>query len=93
VGEGIRHNIALCLPLDAIVADGACRVQRLVDVSRLDDVLAFLRVIAPHAGEAIGLQLYANLQGILLDLAHALPHRLDLVHDAEQLLHVMADLR
>jgi hypothetical protein len=32
------------------------------------------------------------LNGVSLPLAHALPDRLDLIHDAEQLLHVMADL-
>ncbi len=49
-------------------------------------------MVGKDAGEAVGLQLDADLQGIALLLAHALPRRFHLIHDAEQLLHVMADL-
>ena len=92
MGEGIRHDIALGLFLDAVVADGARRIERLLDVAGLDDVLALLGMIGPDAGEAIGLQLHAHLERIGLALVHALPRRLDLIGDAEQLLHVVADL-
>src|SRR5690242_9106778 len=92
VSEGVRHDIALRLLLDLVVADRARRIQRVVDIAGLDDVFALLGVIGEDAGEAIGLQFDAHLQSIRLGLAHALPHRLHLIHDAEQLLHVMADL-
>ena len=49
-------------------------------------------VIGPDAGEAVGLQLHAHLERVGLRLAHALARGLDLIGDAEQLLHVMADL-
>src|SRR5262245_20029751 len=83
VREGIRHDVTLRLLLDAIVADGACRVERALDVARLEDVLGFLRLVGPDAGEAVGLQFDADLNGVSLPLAHPLPHRVDLIHDAE----------
>src|SRR4029079_19266493 len=92
VSEGVRHDIALRLLLDLVVADRARRIQRVVDIAGLDDVFTLLGVIGEDAGEAIGLQFDAHLQSIRLGLAHALPHRLHLIHDAEQLLHVMANL-
>src|SRR5262245_53074818 len=64
-----------------VVADRAGGIQRLVDVSRLDDLLALLRAIGPYASEAISLQLDADLQGIRLGRTHALPDCLDLIHD------------
>ena len=63
-----------------------------LDVARLEDVLGLLRLVGPDAGEAVGLQFDADLNGVSLPLAHPLPHRVDLIHDAEQVLHVMADL-
>src|SRR5262245_49607991 len=90
--KGVGHDIALRLLLDAIVADGARRPERILDVARLDDVLTFLGAIGPDAGETIGLKLHAHLQGIGLCLPHALFERFDLIGDAEKLLHVMADL-
>ena len=46
---------------------------------------------AETPGEAVGLQLDPNLQSMALCLAHTLPRGLDLIHDPEQLLHVVSD--
>ena len=46
----------------------------------------------PDAGEAVGLQLDPNLELIGLGLIHAALHFLYLRQNAEQVLHVMADL-
>src|SRR5262245_34624557 len=92
MGEGVGHDIALRLLLDAIVADGARRPERILDVARLNDVLTFLSSIGPDAGEAIGLKLHAHLERVGLRLPHALLERFDLIRDAEKLLHVMTDL-
>ncbi len=66
--------------------------QRLFDIARLDDILHLLCLVSPNAGEAVGLELDTDLQGIALPLDHALPHRLDLIHDTEQFLHMVPDL-
>ncbi len=49
-------------------------------------------MVRPHAGQAIGLQLEPHRQQIGLTLGYALAGLLHLVRDAEQVLHVMADL-
>src|SRR5262245_36547046 len=90
--KGVGHDIALRLFLDAIVADGARRPERILDIARLDDVLTLLGTISPDAGEAIGLKLHAHLERIGLCLPHALFERFDLIGDAEKLLYVMTDL-
>src|SRR5262245_55430289 len=90
--EGVGHDIALRLLLDAIVADRARRPERILDIARFDNVLTFLGAIGPDAGEAIGLKFHAHLERIGLCLPHALFERFDLIGDAEKLLHVMTDL-
>ena len=70
--EGVGHDISLRLLLDAVVADGARRIESLVDIAGLDDVLGLLGVIGPDAGEAVGLQLHAHLERIAFGLPHAL---------------------
>src|SRR4029079_5264330 len=92
MGEGIAHDVTLRLLLDLVVADRGSGLHCALDVTRLNDVLHLLRVVCPHAGEAVGLQFDADLERIGLALVHALPDRLNLIHDAEKLLHVMADL-
>src|SRR6266849_6558795 len=37
VGEGVGHDVALRLPLQAIVADGGRGLERGLDVARLDE--------------------------------------------------------
>ena len=49
-------------------------------------------MVGEDAGEAVGLELDADLERVSLGLTNTPPRRLDLVHDAEQLLHVVADL-
>ncbi len=51
-----------------------------------------LRARRPDAGEAVGLQLDAHAERVRLRLAAAPAQRVDLVHDAELVLHVVADL-
>ena len=76
--------------LDTIVADGRGGAEPFLDVARLENVPLFRRP-APDPREAIGLQLQPHRQRVrlirigLLQLAH-------LVRDAEDLLHVVADL-
>ena len=49
-------------------------------------------MVGPHAGEAVGLQFHAHRQRIRLGLGDALALAVDLAGDAQQVLHVVADL-
>ena len=59
VGERFRHDASLRLLLQAVVADGRRRGERLFDFSRFDDVLRRIGAMSPYAREAIGLQFLA----------------------------------
>src|SRR6185436_12748581 len=80
VGEGVGHHPALHLLLQPIVADGVRRGERLLEVARAE-LPHRARVVSPHAGIAIGLQLVAHRS-----LGGFRPGR------AGQLLHVVPDL-
>src|SRR5512139_3221959 len=92
VGEAVGHDLALAAPLQRVVADLRGGVHRLFQVALLEPVLAALRVVRPHAGETVGLQLDANGDGVHLRLADTPAHAFDLGRDAEQVLHVVAHL-
>ena len=73
------------------MADAVCK--RGVDVAGLQQLPLLLGVMRPDAGEAVGLQLDAHLHAVGLDLRAGRALRLlHLGQDAEQVLHVMADL-
>src|SRR5947199_1553696 len=92
VGECVGDDVALPLPLQAIVADRGRGLERSFDVALLDEFPALLRTIGPEPGETIGLQLDLNLQVIRLDLADGVLALLHLRQNAEQILHVVTDL-
>src|SRR5215467_1550990 len=92
MGEGVGHDVALGLTLQAIIADGGGRLHGGLDVAGLEEAPFLLRVVCPYAGQAVGLQLDANLELIGLSLVEALLRLLHLRQDAEQILHVVADL-
>src|SRR5688572_12573203 len=62
--EALRHHVTLRLLLQAVVADGGGRAQRLVDVARLQDLPHALGVVRPESGIAIRLQLLLNGQRV-----------------------------
>ncbi len=76
--------------LQRVVADGGGSAHAFLDVAFLQQLLA--RVIAPHAGEAIGLQLLQHRQPVALGLPGALTPGLHLLGHAEQRLQMVADL-
>ena len=90
--EAFRHDAALRLLLQAVVADGRGRGQRRFEVARFEHVFHGVGTLAPDAGQAICLQFHAHGQGIALALANALLGLMYLVGDAEQVLDVVADL-
>src|SRR5712692_2618283 len=92
VGESVGDDVALRLPLQAVIADGGRGLERSFDVALLDQIPALLRTLGPDPGETIGLQLDLDLQVIRLDLADGVLTLLHLRQDAEQILHVVTDL-
>src|SRR5271166_4002407 len=71
VGKGIGHDIAARLFLQLVVADGRGRLQRCLDIARLDHFPALVGAMRPDAREAVGLQLDLDLQVIGLRLGKA----------------------
>src|ERR1041385_1033016 len=93
VGEALRHHRALRLSLQRVVADRRGGLQRRVDVTRIEEALLRLGVVGPDAGEAVGLQLGAHLEPVRVGaVGGALLRLLHLGQDAEQVLHMVADL-
>ena len=68
------------------------RAEGLLDVARFRKSNFCWPVARPHAGEEVGLEFEADRQLVAFDLARPLPGLLDLAGDAEQVLHVVADL-
>ena len=76
--EGIGHDVTLASSLQAIVANRRGRLDGGLNVAGFDNPPPFGRVVAPHAGEAIGLQFDANLQLVALRLIQTKLPLLDL---------------
>src|SRR5271154_746193 len=49
VSKGVGYNIALRLPLQPVIADGGCRLQRRLNVARLYKPPSLLRVVRPYS--------------------------------------------
>src|SRR4051812_14947283 len=90
VGERFRHDAALRLLLQAIVADGRGGVERLFQVARLQ-LLHRAGVVAPDPGIAIGLKLHANRDAVVFSLRGASLRVFQPLEAAGELLHVVAD--
>ena len=84
-------DVALAALLQRVVADRRGRIERLVDVAGIEDAL-LIGLVAPDAGEAIGLKLEAHGERVRLRLARVPPGQVDFGQDAEEVLHVVADL-
>ena len=91
VGEAIGNDVALCLLLHAVVADGAGRVQPFFDIVDLEEVARTVGMIGPDPREAIGLKLEAHRQSVGLGFTDTTACRFHLFHDAKQVLHVVTD--
>src|ERR1700730_1525008 len=91
VGECVGNDVALRLPLQAVVADRCGGFQRGFDVALLDQLPALLGTVGPDPGEAVGLQLDLHLQMIRSDLVQCVLALLHLRQNADEVLHVMTD--
>ncbi len=92
MGEGVGDDGPGGLALDPVVADGAGRVERLLEIARLEDVARPLGVVGPDPGEAVGLELEPDRQCVSVRLGEPLLLPVDLVGDPEEVLDVVADL-
>ena len=92
MGEGVGHDIALRLLLQAVVADRRSSLQSLIDIAWIEEVMLLLSTVRPHAGKAIRLQLDAHLELVHLRFARCGLLRLHHAREnAELVLHVMTD--
>ena len=91
MGESFGDDVALSALLDRVVADLRGGVQAFLDIARFEDLALAIGEAGPDAGEAVRLKLESHGEGIGFALAGAALTRLDLAHNAEQVLHVMAD--
>jgi hypothetical protein len=91
VGERLRHDDPPRLPLEPIVADGARRLERGLDVARLEEVPPCRRV-PPDSCIAVRLELEPHREGIGRDLVETLSLSLDALRDSQEVLDVVPDL-
>src|SRR5688572_20491406 len=89
--ERLRHHPPLRLALQPVVADRHRGVQAFLHVARFEQIER-ARVVAPHAGVAVGLQLHAHRHAVVLGLRAAAARGLELGEAAGHFLHVMRDL-
>jgi hypothetical protein len=91
VSEGVRHDILLCLFPYPIVTDGAGSRQTFLDVALLEDLPRAVGIVRPDAGEAVGLELHGNLDGVRLLAVGALLKVSHLTRDPQQRLHMVTE--
>ena len=89
VGPGLGRDAAAGLLLDAVVADRGGGAQGLLDVAFLEQP-ALVGGVRPDTRQAVGLQLEAHRQRVGAIGPALLPA--DLLGDAQEVLHVVADL-
>ena len=92
MGECVRYDVALSLPLQPIVSDGCSRLQGSFNIPRFDELPLCLGALRPDAGEAVRLQLHPDLQIVSLNLVHPALGFLHLWQYSKLVLHVVADL-
>ncbi len=90
MSKRIRNDISLRLPLYAIVTNSASRAECLLDVTRLK-VAFLLRIMRPHPGQEIGLELKANRELVGLLFTDLFSRRVNPVHGAELTLNMVTN--
>ena len=82
MGKGIGHHAAPALLLQTIVADGVGGAERFFQIAGVENVLGFLSVMGPDAGEKISLQFHADGKLVVLGLIQPFALCMDLFADA-----------
>src|SRR5262249_10335967 len=91
VGEGFRRHAPSRLLLETVVADGGGGAQARFDVTGIEKI-ALTRVVPPHSGETIRLQLHAHGERVAARLGGAAALLRHLLRDAELVLDMMPHL-
>src|SRR6516162_1739641 len=65
VREGVRRHASARVALQSVVTNCGRGSKPLLDVARLEHVIALIRVIRPNAGIAVGLELERDLRPAL----------------------------
>src|SRR5260221_2334137 len=92
MGERVRNDITLRLPLQSIVTDRRSGRHRCFNIPWLNKLPFLLGTVCPDAGEAVRLQFYADLQAVGLRLVHPTLPLLHLGQNAELVLDAVTDL-
>src|SRR5712691_8837467 len=92
--EAVGHHPALRTPLQRVVANRRGGAQRGLDITGLQQMPTLIGLVRPDAGEAIGLQLDADLDAICLrrTAAGRLLGCMRPIQNLPEILHVMANL-
>ena len=91
MGESFGDDVSLGAFLQRVVADLRRGIQPFLDIAFFENFVFTIGEARPNAGEAIGLQLNTDGQRIGVPFARAALTRLHFLHDAQQILHVVAD--
>lgn len=84
MGEAVRHDIALALLLELVIANGGSGIHRFLDVALLQHLPTLVGVLGPDTGKAIGHQLHAHGKRIGFLARNTLLGALHLGQDAEE---------
>ena len=79
MGKAVRHDIALRLFLQTVVADGGGGGERFLQITLFKDLAGLVGMVRPHPGQTIRLQLQTHRELVGLGLADALASRLNLL--------------
>ena len=88
--EFLRHDIALGLLLQPVIANRLGGSDRLLDIAGFQNVPFLIGIMGPHAGQKIGLEFQSHGKLVLRIAGQLAVLRLDA--DPQQVLHMMSDL-
>src|SRR5262245_17832837 len=91
VGKAFRNHVSLSALLHPVVADLGSGVESFFDVTVFQNATLAICMVRPDACQTIRLQFKPDRQSIGFPLAGTALQRLNFPHDAEKILHVMAD--
>lgn len=92
MGEGFWHDHPLRTALQIVVTDCGRSGNPALHVPPLEYLLRLICLVGPQPREAVGLQLQPDRKRVALALVSLSTQAIDLLHHAEQILHMVPDL-
>ncbi len=92
MGPAFRLDVSLTHFLQAIVTDGGGGFEPFFEIAWFDQIPCAVGMVAPHAGEAVGLQFHTDGQGIRVFLRCLTLKAGDFLSHTRQILHVVSHL-